>query len=288
MAKCTLKRIKSVNGKILQEWLPERRRDAHKGDFGKVLLLCGAVGYTGAPALAAMAAARTGAGLIYVGVPQSVYSIVAGKLLEPMVFPLPDEKGMFAQTAIPEILQRLSKCDACLIGCGMGKSEGTYAVVKAVIENATCPVVIDADGINVLQGHIDVLRGAACPIILTPHEGEFLRLGGTLENGRISGAKELHQKTGATVLLKGHRTVICGEDGIYLNNCGNPGMATGGSGDILSGVIVSLLGQGLKPTQAAAAGAWLHGISGDLCALRYGEYGLLPSDLLSMLPRLLK
>lgn len=288
MAKCTLKRLKTVDGSTIRKWLPTRPRNAHKGDFGKVLLLCGAVGYTGAPALAAMAAARTGAGLIYVGVPQSVYSVVAGNLLEPMVFPLPDESGMLSVAAIPEILQRLSKCDACLIGCGLGKSEGTYAVVKAVIENAVCPIVIDADGINVLQGHIDVLRGAACPVILTPHEGEFLRLGGTLENGRLYGAQQLYRETGATVLLKGHRTLICGAEGTYLNNCGNPGMACGGSGDVLSGVIVSLLGQGLSPTKAAAAGAWLHGIAGDLCALRFGEYGLLPSDLLSMLPRLLK
>lgn len=288
MKKCKVKRIKTIDGATIRKWLPRRQRNAHKGDFGKILLLCGAVGYTGAPALAAMAAARTGAGLIFVGVPQSVYPIVAGKLLEPMVFPLPDENGMLSEKAIPEILQRLSKCDACLIGCGLGKSEGTYAVVKAVLENAACPVVVDADGINVLQGHIDVLRGAACPVILTPHEGEFLRLGGTLENGRLFGAQKLYRETGATVLLKGHRTLICGDDGIYRNNCGNPGMATGGSGDVLAGIIVSLLGQGLRPTQAAAAGAWLHGISGDFCALRFGEYGLLPSDLLSMLPRLLK
>ena len=287
MEKCKVK-LKLVDGATIQKWLPKRPRNAHKGDFGKILLLCGAVGYTGAPALAAMAAARTGAGLVFVGVPRSVYPIVAGKLLEPMVFPLPDENGMLSEKAIPEILERLSKCDACLIGCGLGKSDGTYAVVKAVLENAACPVVVDADGINVLQGHIDVLRGAACPVILTPHEGEFLRLGGTLENGRLFGVRKLHRETGATVLLKGHRTLICGDDGIYRNNCGNPGLATGGSGDVLAGVIVSLLGQGLSPTQAAAAGAWLHGISGDICALRVGEYGLLPSDLLSMLPRLLK
>lgn len=281
-------RPKRVDGATIKQWLPRRPRNAHKGNFGKILLLCGAVGYTGAPALAAMAAARTGAGLIFVGVPQSIYPIVAGKLLEPMVFPLPEENGILSAAAIPEILQRLSQCDACLIGCGLGKSEGAYAVVKAVLENAVCPVVVDADGINVLEGHIDVLRGAACPIILTPHEGEFLRLGGTLENGRLNGAKRLHQETGATVLLKGHRSVIFGDDGIYVNNTGNPGMATGGSGDVLSGVIVSLLGQGLNPTKAAAAGAWLHGLAGDFCALRFGEYGLLPSDLIEMLPRLLK
>ena len=139
-----------------------------------------------------------------------------------------------------------------------------------------------------LDGHIDLLRGAACPLVLTPHEGEFLRLGGSLDAGRASGAVDLYRRTGATVLLKGHRTVICGDDGLYLNRCGNPGMATGGSGDVLAGIIASLLGQGLNPTQAAAAAAWLHGTAGDLCAREIGQYGMLPTDLIKRLPRLLK
>ena len=172
-----------LNREIQQRWLPKREKESHKGDYGKILLLCGSVGYTGAAALAAKAAARTGAGLIFVGTPQSVYPIVAGKLTEPMVFPLPDEDGKLSAQAIPMILERLAKCDACLIGCGLGKSEGICEIVKAVLENAQCPVLLDADGINVLQGHIDVLRSAACPIVLTPHDGEFVRLGGDLSVG---------------------------------------------------------------------------------------------------------
>ena len=160
--------------------------------------------------------------------------------------------------------------------------------MQAVLEHAACPVVLDADGINVLDGHIDLLRGAACPVILTPHEGEFLRLGGGLDGGRASGAVDLYRRTGATVLLKGHRTLICGDGGLYRNRCGNPGMATGGSGDVLAGIVVSLLGQGLNPTQAAAAAAWLHGTAGDLCAREIGQYGMLPTDLIKRLPRLLK
>lgn len=279
------KALLEINAGTIRRWLPERRRETHKGDYGKILLLCGAVGYTGAPELAAKAAVRAGAGLIFVGVPEAVYPIVAGKLTEPMVFPLPAQDGMFSEAAIPEILERLSRCDACLIGCGMGKSEGTFAAVKAVLKHAKCPVVLDADGINVLEGHMDVLRGAACPVILTPHEGEFLRLGGDLTN-RLQGAKKLHSETGATVVLKGHRTLICGK-GCYINRCGNAGMATGGSGDVLAGIIVSLLGQGLSPTKAAAAAAWLHGTAGDLCAQTIGEYGMLPSDIIEALPRLL-
>lgn len=279
---------RAVDERRIAQWLPARPANTHKGDYGRLLLLCGAVGYTGAPALAAEAAVRTGAGLVFVGVPERVYPIVASKLTEPMVFPLPDEDGMLSKDAVPAVLERLKNADACLIGCGLGRSKGTAAVVRAVLEHATCPVVLDADGINVLDGHIDLLRGAACPVILTPHEGEFLRLGGSLEHGRACGAANLCRQTGATVLLKGHRTLICGDDGFYINRCGNPGMATGGSGDVLAGVVVSLLGQGLNPTQAAAAAAWLHGTAGDLCAREIGQYGMLPTDLLDRLPRLLK
>lgn len=277
-----------INRAIQHRWLPKRKKNTHKGDYGKLLLLCGAVGYTGAAELAAKAAARTGAGLIFLGTPQSVYPIVASKLTEPMVFPLPDEDGKLSQTAIPIVLERLAKCDACLIGCGMGQSEGTYAVVKAVLEHAQCPVVLDADGINVLQGHIDVLRSAACPIVLTPHDGEFLRLGGDLSGDRIVAVKQMHRKTGTTVLLKGHRTIICGNEGCFVNCCGNPGMATGGSGDVLAGIIVSLLGQGLSTTRAAALGAYLHGKAGDWCKAVGNEYSLLPTDMVEALRFILK
>lgn len=287
MAKIMLP-LPSVTEEMRRRWLPKRKKDTHKGNYGKVLLLCGSVGFTGAAELAAKAAARTGSGLIFVGVPQSVYPIVAGKLTEPMVFPLPDEGGKLSAEAIPEILRRLERCDACLIGCGLGRSEGAAAVVRVVLQTATCPVVLDADGINVLDGHIDFLYNARCPVVLTPHEGEFARLGGDLSLGRLRAAQKLRQETGATVLLKGHRTVICGEEGCFVNRCGNPGMATGGSGDVLSGIIVSLLGQGLSPTKAAALGAYLHGRSGDLCAARLGEMSMLPSDMIEALCEILR
>ena len=205
-----------------------------------------------------------------------------------MVFPLPAQGGMLAESAVPEILARLSGCDACLIGCGLGRSAGTFATVQAVLANASCPVVVDADGINVLEGHIDVLRGAACPVVLTPHDGEYRRLMGRLPGeDRMGAAAALAEKTGATVLLKGHRTAICGADERWENRCGNPGLATGGSGDVLAGILVSLLGQGLPPVHAAAAAAWLHGTAADRCAARMGEYGLLPSDVAAELPYLL-
>lgn len=287
MAKISLK-LPQIDQSTIDRWLPERPRNAHKGDFGRLLMICGAVGYTGAPELVAKAAVRAGAGLVFSYVPQEIYPIIAAKLTEPMVFPAASSDGKFSEAAIGPILERLSASDACLIGCGMGVSEATYRLTAAVLAHARCPVVVDADGINVLRGHIDVLRGAACPVILTPHEGEFARLGGDLGGGRLKAARWLHGETGATVLLKGHRTIVCGDGGCFRNPTGNPGMATGGSGDVLAGLLTALLGQGLPPTRAAAAAAWLHGRAGDLCAARSGECGLLPSDIIAELPRLLK
>ena len=233
-----------------------------------------------------MGAARSGAGLIFVGVPEPVYPIVAGKLLEPMVFPLPAQGGMLAESAVPEILARLSGCDACLIGCGLGRKRRDVAAVQTVLANASCPVVVDADSINVLEGHIDVLRGAAAA---PAHADDAnTRLMGRLPGeDRMGAAAALAEKTGATVLLKGHRTAICGADERWENRCGNPGLATGGSGDVLAGILVYCWGQGLPPVHAAAAAAWLHGTAADRCAARMGEYGLLPSDVAAELPYLL-
>ncbi len=280
--------IKELNREAVQKLLPDRDPWGYKGSFGKVLLLCGSLGFTGAAYLAAMGALRTGAGLVYLGVPESIYAIEAVKLNEPVVFPLPDEGGKLSEAAVPEVLSRLTQMDAVLIGCGLGQSEGTFAVVKAVLETAKCPVVLDADGINLLGSHMDILRGRTCPTILTPHDGEFLRIGGAIGENRMESAADFAREYGCILLLKGHRTCIT--DGtIHYRNCtGNPGMAVGGSGDVLAGMIASLLGQGIAPLEAAACGAWLHGAAGDLCAEKLGQYAMLPTDMLTELPRLLK
>ncbi len=277
-----------LNQKSVLSLLPDRDPWGHKGSFGKILLLCGSRGYTGAAYLSAMGALRGGAGLVFLGVPESIYAIEAVKLNEPVVFPLPDKHGKLSEAAIPEILERLPKMDAVLIGCGLGQTDETLAVVKAVLKHATCPVVVDADGINVLSGHKDILRGRKAPTVVTPHDGEFARLGGTIGEDRMASAVELAKDLGCIVLLKGHRT--CVTDGLtgYINTTGNPGMAVGGSGDVLAGIIVSLLGQGIAPLEAAACGAWLHGAAGDLCAGEMGQYGMLPTDMLNVLPRLMK
>ena len=280
--------MKELNHEKVLSILPDRDDFAHKGDFGKILLLCGSRGYTGAAALAAMGALRSGAGLVFLGVPESIYAIEAVKLTESIVFPLPDENGMLSGAAVPQILERLPRMDAVLIGPGLGQSAGTLAAVKAVLERFDGPVVVDADGINILAAHKDILRGRAVSTILTPHDGEFARLGGVIGNDRAAAAENMARQLGCIMLLKGHETVITDGVETYINHTGNPGMAVGGSGDVLAGILVSLLGQGIAPLDAAACGAWLHGAAGDLCAARMGQYGMLPGDMVSALPRLLK
>lgn len=280
--------IRRLNHELVLSLLPDRNPWGHKGNFGKLLLLCGSRGYTGAAFFAAMGALRSGTGLVFLGVPESIYGIEAVKLNEPVIFPLPDAGGRLSADAVPEILTRLPQMDAVLVGPGLGQSGGTLAVVRAVLEKAECPVVVDADGINVLSAHRDLLRGRKSPTILTPHDGEFARLGGVIGEDRMAAAAALAEELGCVVLLKGHETCITdGTDG-YLNPTGNPGMAVGGSGDVLAGVITALLGAGLPPLEAAACGAWLHGAAGDRCAAELGQYGMLPTDMLSALPRLMK
>ena len=280
--------IGRLNHETVLSLLPDRNPWGHKGDFGKLLLLCGSRGYTGAAFFAAMGALRSGAGLVFLGVPESIYGIEAVKLNEPVIFPLPDVDGRLSADAVPEILSRLPRMDAVLVGPGLGQSEGTLAVVRAVLEKAECPVVVDADGINVLRAHRDLLRGRKSPTILTPHDGEFARLGGIIGEDRMAAAAALADDLGCVVLLKGHETCVTdGTDG-YINPTGNSGMAVGGSGDVLAGVITALLGAELPPLEAAACGAWLHGAAGDRCAAELGQYGMLPTDMLSALPRLMK
>ena len=277
-----------TSARLAAKCCPERKQNTHKGDYGKILLLCGAEGYTGAPSLAAKAALRSGAGLIYLGVPQTVYPIVASKLDEPIVFPLADRDGKLSLQALDEIFMRLPAMDACLLGPGLGRSADLDLLVQQIVRKSTCPLILDADGINAIAGHIDVLREAACPVVLTPHEGEFCRLTGEDISDRKIAAEAFVQTYGATLVLKGHNTLTVSPEGGYLNNTGNPGMAVGGSGDVLAGMITAFLGQKIPTPQAAAAAVWLHGAAADACAKEFGQYAMLPTDYLQYLPRLLK
>lgn len=281
-------KYRALNHEQVLSILPDRNLNSHKGDMGKVLLLCGSKGYTGAAALAAMGALRSGAGLVYLGVPACIYSIEAIKLNEAIVFPLADQNGMLSADSINTISDLIPKMDAILVGPGIGISKETGDVVKYVLQSFSGPVVLDADGITLLKEHKNVLRDRTGQTVITPHEGEFRRFTGNPVVDRCECAESLAREFGCIVVLKGHNTVITDGTLGFVNQTGNPGMAVGGSGDVLAGIITALIGQGISPLQAAACGAWLHGAAGDICAKEIGQYGMLPSDMLQVLPRLMK
>ena len=264
--------------------LPRRSRTAHKGTFGKVFVLAGSEGYTGAPVLTSRAAVRSGAGLVFLGVPRSIYPIIAVKCDEAMPYPLPVDYH--------EILEKAEGCDVALIGPGLGRSPRTDGIVRSLLRDLEIPVVLDADGINALAGHIDVLDSRKALTVLTPHDGEFQRLTGckipVLD--RLNTAKDFAAAHNCIMILKGHNTVTAAPDGrAFLNATGNPGMAKGGSGDVLAGLLAGLLAQKLgEPAEVCAMGVCLHGQAGDRCAEELGEYGMTPGDLLDALPGVLK
>ena len=267
--------------------IPQREPNTHKGDYGRILLLCGSKGFSGAASLAANGALRTGAGVVYLAVPESIYIIEAVKVTEAVVLPFRDQNGMFSEEAWEQIASLLPKMDAVLIGPGIGKSFGSFSVVQYVLQNALCPVVLDADGINVLEGHTDILRERTAPTILTPHAGEFRTAFGFLPDDREKSAVQMAKDFGCIILLKGHKTLITDGDVCFENHTGNAGMAKGGSGDVLSGIITALVGQKLSALDAAICGAWIHGRAGDICRDEIGMYGMLPGDMICVLPRLL-
>lgn len=273
---------------LVRSFLPERDPAGHKGNFGKVHILGGSIGYTGAPVLAARAALRSGSGLVSLSVPASVYNIVAVKCDEAMPAPLScGADGELAEDALAPAARALEGKDASLIGPGLGRSPAAETIVCSLLASVEHPVVLDADGINAAARHMDVLdeRRSRCTV-LTPHDGEFARLGGDLSDGdRIRAAVEFAKAHDCIMVLKGRGTVTALPDGrAFINTTGNSGMAVGGSGDALAGMILSLIGQGIQPEKAAVAAVWLHGRAGDLAAEDKGEYGMLPTDLIEQIP----
>jgi len=271
--------------------LPRRRRDTHKGDYGRDLIIAGSVGYSGAPVLAARAASAMGAGLVSLGVPQAIYTIAAVKCDEEMPFPLPDSaEGSLGGLAAYEILERLKRSDVCLVGPGLGRCQTVSEIVFSILRNSDVPVIIDADGINAVAENIDILDETHAPVILTPHPGEFKRLGGdALSGDRLGEARRFACEHGCILVLKGHRTITALPDGsAYINTTGGPALAKGGSGDVLAGMIASLVGQKFPVKDAVLAAVYLHGLTGDLCAQRYGEYSVNAAKLIDMLPEAIR
>lgn len=278
--------------------MPIRKQDSNKGDFGKVFIVGGSSGMTGAVCLSALGAMRCGSGLVTVGVPKSIQNIAAIKLTEAMTVALPEfiDGGTLSLTALGEIKSRLSKSDVCVFGMGLGENQDIPKLIDSLLNGST-DFVIDADGLNAISRDMDILRKhknrQSCRVVITPHPGEMSRLCGesieSIQNNRVGVAKDFAAEYGVVVVLKGSNTVIASPDGeVQINKSGNPGMATGGTGDVLSGVIGSLMGQGLDAFSAAALGAFIHGVAGDLAARDKGEHGLIASDVIRNIPYAIK
>ena len=278
------------DGDFVKAQFTPRETGGNKGTYGRPLLVCGSTGMAGAAKLSALGALRSGAGVVRLAIPSCIYlGALAASLVEPVFALLPSsEDGGISREACPAVEKLAERSTACLIGPGMGKNEDTAALIYGVVQNTNIPLVIDADGINCLCNNINILRTTKAPVIVTPHPGEMARMTGiTIEQiqaDRVGAARKLAKKVGVIVVLKGEGTVVALPDGtVYINTTGNPGMATGGSGDVLGGMIVALIGQGLSPEMAAVCGVFLHGKAGDRAALRLSQRAMLPTDLVEEL-----
>jgi NAD(P)H-hydrate epimerase len=264
---------------------------SHKGDYGHVLVVAGSRGRTGAAMLASRACLAAGAGLVTVGVPESLMDVFQAGVMEQMTLPLPDDgRGMLSEKAAGPILDFIRhKTDVVAIGPGIGVSNGTQTIVSELICKASVPLVLDADALNSIRGRTGLLKQSKSPLVLTPHAGEMARLMGKavrdIEKDRLNASKTFAKETGTWLVLKGAPTVIAGPEGqAFINSTGNPGMATAGSGDVLTGIISALLGQGLSPSDAAALGVYLHGMAGDMVAGQSGMQSLTASRIIGALP----
>jgi ADP-dependent NAD(P)H-hydrate dehydratase / NAD(P)H-hydrate epimerase len=265
--------------------LPNRPIDGHKGTFGHVLILAGSEGFTGAAKLAALGALRSGAGLVSVGVPRAVYAPVASGLLEAMAHPMPSTpEGTLAYAALKPALDFAARVDAVVLGPGLSMHPDTQRFVREFVPACPKPLLLDADGLNAMAGKTELFAAAIAPIVITPHPGEMGRLSGKSSADvladREAVAKRAAHDWRVTVVLKGHRTLVAAPGREPAENTtGNSGMATGGTGDVLSGLIGGLLAQGMEPVEAAMLGAYVHGRAGDLAAASVGERALIASDL---------
>ena len=271
--------------------LPERLENGHKGTFGKVLIIGGSVGMSGAVCLSSVSALRSGSGLVTAAIPRSIQMVVASH--EPCVMTIgleTDSDGQLALQTRERVEQLMAGKDAIAIGPGLGQSTAAAELVAAVLESCRVPLVLDADALNVAaDGGLFEKRNKETPCIITPHPGEFSRLMGRLlvddEETRVSMSVEFAKTHKLTVVLKGPRTVVTNGERLFINTTGNSGMATGGSGDVLTGIVASLLGQKMTVFEAAALAVNVHGRAGNLAASELGQRGMIASDLLAALPQ---
>lgn len=286
--------IKAVLEQNILKWadiaacFSKRAADSHKGTYGHLLAVCGSVGMAGAAILSARAALRSGVGLLTVALPASIYPIVSAAVPEAVFLPLPETAdGTLSDAALAPLLRALRGKAAVLMGCGMGCNASTELLVYELVQQAKTPVILDADGLNAISKHIDVLETVKAPLIMTPHPGEMARLMQTtveqIQAERVHNATAFAANYAVTVALKGYHTVVADATCCYINPTGNPGMATGGSGDVLAGMIAAFAAQGMSPMNAAKCGVYLHGKAGDMAAAKYSQRAMLPSDMIEQL-----
>ncbi len=277
---------KADAGKLIYK----REKNSHKGSHGKLGIIAGSPGLTGAAYLTAQAAHRSGSGLTSLFIPSSLNEIMESKLTEVMTIPVEDHGlSIFTETGLDKVIKNLKAKDVCSLGPGIGTDKRTSQFIYQLLENIELPLLVDADGLNILADKLELLKSYDYPKILTPHPGEMSRLLDqnltSILDDPITAALELTKRTNSIVVLKGSTSIVTSPDGdIYFNTTGNPGMASAGTGDVLTGIITSLLGQGYKPYIAAVLGVFIHGHAGDLASRDLGEYGLVASDLIDYLP----
>lgn len=273
--------------------IPKRKNNSHKGDYGKLLIVAGSKGMTGAAYMAATAAVRVGCGLVTLGICESLNSVMEEKTTEVMTLPLPDINGHLSESASEKILGVINNYDAVLIGPGLGRSGGVFSVVRSVLVNSKVPVIVDADAINVLSQDMSVLSNCNCNLIFTPHSMEMSRLTGLdvsyVDNNRLTVSKEFSEEYGATIILKGHHTVVTTPELMqYINITGNSGLAKGGSGDVLAGIVAALLACGIDEAYSAAAAVYIHGLAADIAVKEKNISSLLATDVIKSIPKVMK
>jgi len=274
--------------------LAARRPDAHKGDFGHVLVVAGSPGMTGAGCMAARSAQMAGAGLVTLALPASLNLVAEVKLTSAMSMPLPEaEGGTLGMEAARSLLQAADRFDVAAIGPGLGRAPGTQEMVRTLLEEMTLPMVVDADGLNAIAARTELLKQRSAPTVLTPHPGEMMRLCGLdsvqqVQSSRRELAVRFAAEHSVLLVLKGHRTIVTDGDRLYVNSTGNAGMATGGTGDVLTGLVAGLLCQGLDPFGAAQLAVYVHGLAGDMAAQAKGQLSMTAEDVMACVPQAFK
>ncbi len=274
--------------------IPSRANDTHKGDFGHVLVVAGSRGMTGAAFLTSQAALLSGSGLVTCAIPECLNSIMEVKLTEVMTLPLPGTKqGTLKLSGKKEIVLFSKKASSVAIGPGISRNKDTQVLVKNLLKEIKCPVILDADGIMAIVNNPNVLNARKISTVLTPHPGEMAHLikktVGYVQGSREKVAKDFAKKYKIILVLKGHRTVVADPSGnVFVNQTGNSGMSTAGVGDVLTGIISSFVGQGINPYSAAVIGTYLHGLAGDIASKDKGQFSLIAGDILEKLPQAIK